>query len=118
MTGSWGLAAPPTLIKDTSGLPYNEGQAVIIARSMRNHLHKKECLEEYENELRDYLDRGVIIPLTKTFLDEKRKEGKPVCFASHHPVIRPEKATSKVRLVSNSSLPIGGKGNLSANEYP
>ena len=46
-----------------------------------------------------------------------RARGKPAAFISHHPVLCPDKPTTPVRLVSKSSLPIGRKGNLSANDY-
>ena len=52
------------LIKDPSGLPYNEWQAVAIAKSLRKGLQKQGLVEEYEMEIHDYLKREVISPVS------------------------------------------------------
>ena len=105
------------LIKDPTGLPYNEWQAVAMARSQRKSLIKSGQLEEYEEEINDYLRRGFLSPVTRKEIAAYQAKGGTVCFISHHAVVRLDHATTKVRLVSNSSLSIGGRGNLSPNDH-
>ena len=58
----------------------------------------------------------MLVNVTRKEIADWQALGHPVCFISHHPVLRPDKATTKVRLVSNSSLKTG-KGGSSPNEH-
>ena len=79
------------IIKDTDSIQYNEYQAVSIAKSTKKSLEKAGQLEAYEAEMQDYLTRGVLVPVSRKEIAEWQQEGNPVCFISHHAVIRPEK---------------------------
>ena len=105
------------VICDTSRVAYNEGQAVAIQKSIMRSLHKQGLFPAYLKEFEDFKNRGVISLVKPEEIRDWRARGKPAAFISHHPVLRPDKPTTPVRLVSKSSLPIAGKGNLSANDY-
>ena len=105
------------LIKDPQGLAYNEWQVVAIAKSMRKTLIKNGKLPDYENKIDDYIKRGFLSPVTRSEIAGWQRMGGVACFISHHAVERLDKATTKVRLVSNSSLSIGGRGNPSPNDH-
>ena len=104
------------IIKHTESLQYNEYQAVAMAKSLKKHLEKNGHLAAYEEELADYKERGVLVFVSRKEISDWQKKGKPVAFISHHAVIRPDKATTKVRLVSNASLK-SGKGGSSPNQH-
>ena len=54
--------------------------------------------------------------ITKCDIEEWQHNGGVAGFISHHPVIQKDKAATRIRLVSNSSLNIDGKGNPSPND--
>ena len=72
----------------------------------------KSELVTYNEEIKDFLDRGVLRNLTQHEL--KSWEG-PVNYISHHGVLKPGSATTKLRVVSNSSLDNNNSG-LSLND--
>ena len=88
--------------KDSKDLPYNEWQATAITKSLK----KSGLLDEYEAEIQDYLKRGFLEPVSRSDIADWQRQGGVVCFISHHAVITRDKATTKVCLVSNSSLKI------------
>ena len=105
------------MIRDASALNYNEWQAVAIAQNLWRQLKKTGHLDAYNAEIQDYLDMGVISPVSRKNIAEWQRKGHPVCFIIHHPVLHPDKAITKVHLISNSSLSIGGEGNSSPNDH-
>ena len=66
----------------------------------------------YNKEFQEFLDRGVLRQLTKHELESW--EG-PVNYISHHGVLKPGSTTTKLRVVSNSSLDNNNSG-LSLND--
>ena len=71
---------------------------------------KRGKLDVYCQEFQDYLDRGVLVEVSRKDIEEHKKQGGLINFISHHGVETPHKATTKTRLVSNSSLKNSGKG--------
>ena len=53
------------IIKDTASLQYNEYQAVAMAKSLKKHLEKIGHLEAYEEELKNFKTRGVLVPVSR-----------------------------------------------------
>ena len=96
------------MIQSTDDIQYNEWQVKALAESVERNLKKAGEKDEYNEQIKDYLDRGVLQPITKEDIRNHEAEGNKVAFISHHAVIRPEKATTRVRVVSNSSLKTGG----------
>merc|ERR1712059_166757 len=73
---------------------------------------KRGEVDEYNQELNDYINRGVI----RKLLDEEMAAwAGPVNYISHHGVEKPSSTTTALRIVSNSSLDYNNKG-LSYND--
>ena len=100
-------------------LPYkdNKWQAVAMSTSMEKQLWKAGMLSVYNREFQDLLDQKCIEPVSvEQISDWKGKGGK--VYILHHPVITPEKATTKCRIVNNSSLKNAGNGSSSNDNWP
>ena len=90
------------LIKDPAVvLSDNRQQAVGMAKGLERRLIKEGLYKAYCDELQDYINRGVIRLLTDKEIEEW--DGA-VNYVGHHPVYKPGSATTKTRIVSNSSL--------------
>ena len=98
------------VIGNLENLKYNEWQAVAIAESLERSLKKKGDIEQYNAEVDDFLNRGVLVEVTRSEIAKWQESGGTACFITHHCVDRPDKATTKKRLVSNSSLKNYGRG--------
>ena len=99
------------VIAETSSFRNNEWQAVAMATSLEKQLIKKgAAMKQYNGEWEDMENRGAIIQINRREVDEWEKGGGVVSFISHHGVERPDKATSKMRPVANSSLKNSGRG--------
>ena len=61
---------------------------------MKKQLEKSSLLPQFETALQDFIDRGVFVPLSREYIQKMIDEDKVVCFTSHHPVVRPDKATT------------------------
>ena len=88
----------------------NEWQARKMAEQLERRLVKGGGLEAYNKEFRIMEEFPAIREVSREELETRKAEGKPINFISHHDVNRPDKATTKKRLVSNSSLPNCGRG--------
>ena len=107
------------VIKDTSAFKNNQWQAEKMAASLEKRLAKREGgREEYNQEVQDFLDRKVIRVVTQEEIRAWELKGGKVNFVSHHAVERPDKATTKLRLVSNSSLKNSGRGPSPNSVWP
>ena len=102
------------------GLPYsdNRWQAVAMASSLEKQLQKSSLVDKYNLEWEGLIDRDTIRKVTKEEIEAWKREGKKVNYISHHAVLTPEKATTKVRLVANSSLKNGGNGPSPNENWP
>ena len=90
------------------------GQSIL--NSLIKNLKKNGTLNEYHEEIMDYIKRGVVSEVSRQEIKDWMALGNTACFISHHAVSRPDKATTKTCLVSNSSLKIGGKDWMSPND--
>jgi len=75
-----------------------------LVSTERRLMKDKEVAVAYQQVINDYLDKKYI----RRVPDDERK---PECqwLLPHFPVVRPEKATSKVRIVFDGSAPFEGK---------
>ena len=75
-----------------------------LVSTERKLLKDKEVAVAYQQVLNDYLEKQYIRPVPP-------EELKPECewLLPHFPVVRPEKATTKVRIVFDGSAPFEGK---------
>ena len=89
------------VIKDLSILTDNRRQAIQMIKGLESRLIKKGEMADYNQELRGFVDRGVLRELSPKELEEW---SGPVNYISHHGVEKPESVTTKLRVVSNSSL--------------
>ena len=90
------------LIKDPADcLTDNKQQAIMMAQSLERKLKKNGRLGLYNEQIQDMLKRKVIREISK----EEIKDWKgPVNFISHHDVMKPGSVSTKLRVVTNSSL--------------
>merc|ERR1711867_338914 len=77
---------------------------------MEKHLKKAGMMEVYNGEFKDLLDRGCIEPVSTEEIEEWKGRGGTISYISHHPVITPDKVTTRCRIVINSSLKNSGNG--------
>ena len=92
------------LIKDPKQLIDNGSSALARARRLEKKLISQEKIEAYNQEMQNFVDRGIFVELSREEMDEWPRQGKPVNYISHQGVENPKSATTKLRVVSNSSL--------------
>ena len=95
------------LLKDGKVLGDNKQQAIGVARGLEHSLIKKKQLDEYNSAFDDFIERGVIREISQEELDSWEGDCN---YISHHGVIKPGSITTKLRVVSNSSLDNNGSG--------
>ncbi|XP_075163297.1 uncharacterized protein LOC142235931 [Haematobia irritans] len=66
-------------------------------RNEASLLRKPQIKTVYDDVIREYLHLGHMRPVSATPTDA------PVCYLPHHPVINPDKRTTKLRVVFNAS---------------
>ena len=99
--------------EDIKKLTDNIGQAISFQKSCEKRLLKNPALlEAYNSELRKFIDRGAIVPLTQEEIDAY--DG-PVSYVAHHDVHKPDSSTTPLRVVTNTSLKNANTG-LSPNQ--
>ena len=99
-------------IKDINLLHDNRRHTISIASKLEARLKAKSELADYNKELQEFIGRGVLRELTKEELENW--EG-PINYNSHYGVLKPGSTTTKLRVVSNSSLDNNNSG-LSLND--
>ena len=102
-------------IKDVSGLCDNMGQAIKIEEAVEKRLVKMGKRKEYDRELLGYIGKGTFKELSKEEIEAWRIKGGPVNYISHHGVLKESSQTTKLRIVSNSSL-VNNKAGFSLND--
>ena len=93
------------LLKDPNLLGDNGNVAKGMASKLEERLIRTNKLEEYNTQLLNYLDRGVIGEISREELDSW---SGPFNYISHHGVEKLSSTTTKLRVVSNSSLKNNG----------
>ena len=88
----------------------NRWQAIAMSNSMERQLKKTARMDAYNREFQDLLQRKCIEPVLTQEISDWIQAGGKVSYISHHPVLTPEKATTKCRIVVNSSLKNPGNG--------
>ena len=79
----------------------NFSQVVAIAMQVEKRLVRLGKRAEYDDEIRSYLGRGAFIELER---DKMKNWQGPINYISHHGVLKPSSTSTKLRIVSNSSL--------------
>ena len=74
---------------------------VAMARKLESGLIKSGSIAAYNEELQDFVDRGVLCLISE---DEMQAWQGPVNYICHHRVEKLQSASTKLRVVSNSSL--------------
>ena len=70
---------------------------------LRRLRQNKDLITEYNAIIQDQLNRGIVEQVENT-----EHTGEAVHFMPHHPVIRQDKTTSKIRIVYDASARTGG----------
>ena len=96
------------VIKDPHQLKDNYGVAVKMATKLEDCLIRNDQLEDYNDQIQDYLHRNVIEPISVEEQDTWQKQGSPLNYISHRGVEKLTSASTKLRVVSNSSLKNNG----------
>nr|XP_054771658.1 uncharacterized protein LOC129279581 [Lytechinus pictus] len=98
--------------RDPNELPDNKSQAVKILESTEKRLSRNpEHAEAYNKQIHELEEMGFAKKLTAA--DIEKYEG-PVHYISHHAIVRPEKKSTPIRIVFNSSASYQGHR---LNEY-
>ena len=88
-------------MRDPSVLTDNRGQVISMAAGLERKLRKCGQLEDFNLEMEGFVNRGVFRELTE---EEMSKWLGAINYISIHGVPKPQSATTKLRVVSNSSL--------------
>ena len=90
-------------------LPDNMRQAMgCLASTVRKLKRDPETLQKYNQIIMDQLEQGIISKCENTKLEEGGGDmQKGVHYLSHHPVIKPHKESTKLRIVYNASMKAG-----------
>ena len=99
-------------IKDVTKLQDNFGQVVAITTQVEKRLVKLGRREEYDDKVRGYLGRGAFVELEK---EEMENWHGPINYISHHGVLKQSSTSTRLWIVSNSSLNNNNSG-LSLND--
>ena len=100
------------LVKDPTLLTDNRSQARAMALGLEKRLKIRNELDEYNCEMAGFVARGVLRQISG---EEMSKWEGPINYVSHHGVAKPGSASTKLRIVSNSSLNNNNNG-LSYND--
>ena len=100
------------VVNDLAKLGDNRAQVTAIEAKVEARLMKKGMIEDYNKEMQGYLERGTFREISE---DEMREWKGAVNYISHHDVPKPSSKSTKLRIVSNSSLP-NNNGGLSYND--
>ena len=99
-------------IKDPAVLQDNYEQVKRRALAVERRLERTGDLECYNDQVKDFIAREAISPVSKEDLENYKDV---VNYIDHHPVFNPEKLTTPVRLVVNSSIDNNNQG-ISVND--
>nr|XP_054761134.1 uncharacterized protein LOC129267449 [Lytechinus pictus] len=98
--------------KDPNQLPDNRSKAEKMLYATERKLAKNpQHAEAYDNQIKEMVENNCAQKLSE---DESRTYAGPVHYVSHHAVIRPDKKSTPVRIVLNSSASYQGH---SLNDY-
>ena len=103
------------IVGDINKLEDNWGQAMAIEKKVEERLERHGELDAYNDEMRGYLERGMFREISP---EELKARNGPVKYIAHHGVRKPYSNTSKVRIISNSSLSNNNSGVSYNNMLP
>ena len=99
-------------LRDVLKLTDNKTQAIGFQKSVEKKLKKDNNLDIYNKALKRAIDKGYIVKLGKSDIQEY---SGPVSYVTHFPVYKPGSKSTPVRVVTNTSLKNRNCG-LSPNE--
>ena len=82
----------------------NMWQAAAMGLSLEKTLNKAGIIETYDAEFQDLIDRDCIKAVSPEEIEEWEANGGKVSYIYHHPVLTPDKVTTRCRLMINLSL--------------
>ena len=97
------LSVSYPFINDPNCLPNNRNEVLLMAQRQEQMLKSKGMLDRYNEELKKYVDRGILEPISK---QEMNEYAGPVNYVGHHGVLK-DSPTTPLRIVTNSSLKNG-----------
>ncbi|KAJ8038787.1 hypothetical protein HOLleu_16315 [Holothuria leucospilota] len=98
---------PYPWVKDPTNLSNNKEKAVKMLVGLEKRLRKnEEYSTAYKAQMKEMVDLGFARKLSPA--EEENYKG-PVHYIPHHPVIQPEKKSTPVRVVFNSSNKFNGE---------
>ena len=100
-------------IKSVEGLKDNAPQAKGFQAHIEKELDAKSMRELYNDQFYEYVENGVFKRLSA---EEMAAYGGPVNYVVHHYVLKPSSVSTKLRIVSNSSMGNRNSGNVSPNQ--
>ena len=84
----------------------NMKQAIARQTSFRTSLKKRsaDMLADYNDQFRDYIQRGVLVPVSPEEIQSWKDSGEKIHYVLHHGVEKPDSLSTKLRIVVDSSL--------------
>ena len=96
--------------EESMDIPTNKELAMGRLKSSRKHMkNKPEVMSKYNKVISEQLEKGIIEKVDPNHLDG------PLHYLPHHAIIKPDKTTTKLRIVYDASAKTR-KENLSLNE--
>ena len=87
--------------KDPQSLPYNYPQVLKKLETIERRLvNQPEYANSYNEQIQEMKQLGFARKLTKEEMEDWKG---PIHYISHHAIVRPEKKSTPVRIVFNSS---------------
>ena len=87
--------------RDPSCLPNNRETVLRMAISQEKKLKRSGMLEQYNDQIKKFIDRGIVVKLDKHEMADWKG---PINYISHHGVVKEDSVTTPLRVVTNSSL--------------
>ena len=110
VTVKYPVIGDPTLFRD------NYNQVTATAASLWKRLEKLDQLQIYNQQIQDYILRGVIRETSIEDVEAWKAQGKPVHYVSHHGVQNSHSKSTPLRVVVNSATKNCNSG-PSLNQY-
>ena len=93
------------IVGDISLFRDNRHQAVTRAEALKKSLKRKNMLNKYNEQVRDFIARGVWKEVSVQVIEEYKAAGGPIHYVAHHGVVNPSPHSSTpLRVVVDSSL--------------
>ena len=92
------------IVGDITKFKDNFYQAKKRASDLRRSLEKRNMLSAYEEQIDDYIARGVWEEVSEKEIQDWKEQGGYIHFVAHHPVENPTSLSTKIRIVVDSTV--------------